>query len=211
LFVTTPLLRLRDVGVTWPNGTSAFSHVDLEVGAGERVCIMGPSGSGKSTLLGVCGGLVHPTTGSIERERVSPADVAWVFQETFFLGFRSVRDNVALAAFIRQGSWSRALVRASPVLAAVGLLNSADLAASTISGGERQRLGVARALASNCPLILADEPTASLDGALVESVARLLVGSPPRQCAVVVATHDPRVAALCGSVFRLDNGGLVAC
>ncbi len=204
------LLELSDVTVDVEGRPRLLDHLELTVAPGDRIALMGPSGSGKSTLLAVLGGLLAPTVGTVgHRGAWTGLDVAWVFQQTFLLSYRTVLDNVALAPLAAGSDWPTSLDAARAAVERVGLAGRADVPAGRISGGERQRVGVARVLAAPRPLVLADEPTASLDAELVVAVTRLLVEEADADSAVVVATHDSRVARLCDRVLRLDAGRLV--
>lgn len=204
------LVALSGVGVAVEGRPELLREIDLTVAPGDRIAIMGPSGSGKSTLLAVLGGLLTPHVGSVERPRVwVPSDVAWVFQQTYVLGHRSVRDNVALAGIAVGVPWPLARRAADVALDRVGLSDRRDVPAGRISGGERQRVGVARVLAAPRPIVLADEPTASLDAELVHSVTQLLVEESDPSIAVIIATHDQRVADMCTRVVHLDGGTII--
>ena len=210
MLVTGPLIELVGVSHRLPGGRELLHDLDLEVCVGDRIAIMGPSGSGKSTLLAILGGLLSPTSGRVERfAPVVDKDIAWVMQQTSVLGYRSVRDNVALSLFARGMPWHEACRRSEPALVAAGLIDVSATKAASISGGERQRIGVARALAANCAVVLADEPTASLDATLVDAIARALVVGRMAHTAVVIATHDARVASACARVVQLRSGNLV--
>lgn len=165
---------------------------------GQVGALVGPSGSGKSTLLNAVGGLVTPRAGSVTLRRVddgtvtgpSPELVAWVPQGANCLGARSALDNVMLGPLSGGQPLPVARRTAYDALGRVGLADRASSPARTLSGGELQRVSFARALASSKPIILADEPTSSLDAASTEVVAALL-HSLSVDATVVVATHDP--------------------
>jgi len=165
---------------------------------GQVGALVGPSGSGKSTLLNAIGGLVAPRSGTVrirwtDDGSVSPPRqdlVAWVPQGANCLGARSALDNVMLAPLSEGLCLGAALEAARTALDQVGLLDRARTLARTLSGGELQRVSLARALASSKPLILADEPTSSLDAASTDVMAELLRSSSV-DATVIVATHDP--------------------
>lgn len=205
------MVEFRAVGVDVPGRDGLLSAITFDIGPGDRVALVGPSGSGKSTLLALLGGLLEPTRGELNRADIDERrNVAWVFQQTYILGYRTVQDNAALAALADGTPWETCNRRATEALAQVGLSHRAETLAGRISGGERQRLGVARALVGNRQLILADEPTASLDADLVEAVSSILVEQTPPTSAVVIATHDERVANKCHRIVRLDQGQLLS-
>lgn len=171
---------------------SACFHAN-KVGA-----LVGPSGSGKSTLLAAIGGGSEPTSGrirlrsSIDSSESSPRaeDVAWVPQGANCLGARSALDNVLLAPLSEGVTFRDARRRARDALHLVGLLDRAESLARTLSGGELQRVSLARAIASSKPIILADEPTSSLDAENTAAMADLL-HTLTAGATIIVATHDP--------------------
>ncbi|AEE47052.1 ABC transporter ATP-binding protein [Cellulomonas fimi] len=181
----------------------------LRVAQGETIAVLGPSGSGKSTLLSVLGGLVAPTRGSAHldhAERQSLRDVtAWVLQTVNVLPERSALDNAAIAGLTRGMSHAAARKEAQVRLSDVGLGDRLDDAAKVLSGGELQRVVIARALMSARPFILADEPTGQLDRATSDIVLDALFHS-AAGAAVVVVTHDRAVAERCNRVVRIHDG-----
>lgn len=186
---------------------------------GRSAAILGPSGSGKSTLLSVLGGLVRPDAGTVRVELGSPdrgdADVAlrdvtaWVLQTTNVLPERSALENVVVAALTQHGDRRRARAEAERRLESVGLADRAHDAARVLSGGELQRVVIARALASGRPFVLADEPTGQLDRSTSAMVLSALLQS-SGDAGVVIVTHDPEVAARCDTTVRIDDGRVVA-
>jgi ABC-type lipoprotein export system ATPase subunit len=180
--------------------------VDLALEPGECVALVGPSGSGKSTLLGVVGGLIPPDEGSVHRLPVGSPLVTWITQTTSVLARRSVLDNVRLGLYATGTGPDEAIESATRALTAVGLEHLAQRRASSLSGGERQRLVVARALIAQPGLVLADEPTAQLDRQNADAMVDSLIDNRPRETTVVIATHDPLVAARCDRVLRIESG-----
>lgn len=184
--------------------------------SGQSTAVMGPSGSGKSTLLAVLGLLLAPDEGTValDGRRVSPRDadvrgrvIAWVPQTANVLAHRSVLDNVAVGPLTMGSSRREAERRAHAALSVVGLAARAGAVAGQLSGGERQRTCIARAIAQGSPVVLADEPTAQLDG----ENARLVMDSLTAGLAdriVVVATHDPAVAARADRILHIGEGKL---
>lgn len=196
-----------------PRSPWVLDGVDVTVAPGQTVAVVGPSGSGKTTLLALLGGLLPVQTGSIKvvdddgAARQPAGQVAWVLQTVNVLADRSVLDNVALGGFSAGLRRAEATGQAREWLATVGLADRADDPVRVLSGGEVQRVVIARALASRRPLVLADEPTGQLDAATTDTVlATLFDGSHGRS--VVVVTHDPEVAGRCDRVLRLRNGTL---
>ncbi len=186
---------------------------------GRSAAILGPSGSGKSTLLSVLGGLVRPGagvvrvelgSGAVDRAPVALRDAtAWVLQTTNVLPERSALENVVVAALTQHGDRRRARAEAERRLESVGLADRAYDTARVLSGGELQRVVIARALASGRPFVLADEPTGQLDRSTSAMVLDALLRS-SGDAGVVIVTHDPEVAARCDVMVRIDDGRVVA-
>jgi ABC-type lipoprotein export system ATPase subunit len=200
------VLTATNLGVRLPEGRVLFSGVDVEFRAGEASVIVGPSGVGKSTLLFVLGGLLPPTTGTV----TGPASgsCAFVFQGMNGLAARSAIDNASVLAFVDAAERRVAVARAHAELTALGLGDHVGQRANTLSGGELQRLTVARALASDRPLVLADEPTNQLDAANARMVmGRLVEAAGERRC-VVIVTHDREAVGNDCRVLRLSSAGL---
>lgn len=207
-------LRLVDVAFTYPGADRAVLYgVDLAVDAGEAVALMGASGRGKTTLLNVAGLLAPPSSGRVEidgracsvRDRRAQR-IAWILQSVNLLPRRSALDNVALPALAAGASPSVAETHAADLLRGVGLDPWDRRDARTLSGGEAQRVGLARALVSRPSVLLADEPTANLDARTAEMVAEALV-SVSDHTAVLLATHDERVGAMADRIVRLTPDG----
>ncbi|WP_425838623.1 ATP-binding cassette domain-containing protein [Microbacterium sp. PA5] len=198
------LVRLDDVLFEYPGGPGApvLGPFTLALGAGEFVGVTGPSGAGKSTLLGLIGGLLQPTAG-VRTSRGSVAS-AYVLQTHAVHPYLRVWENVATAwGLPRRAMWARA----ERVLAAFDLGALADRRGYELSGGQRQRLAVARAVASRADVIVADEPTGSLDAVNTARVLDALEAATRRGRAVVVATHDDHVRLRCHRVVELTPGG----
>ncbi|HUZ86397.1 MAG TPA: ABC transporter ATP-binding protein/permease [Candidatus Baltobacterales bacterium] len=198
---------------------TALRNVTLEIGPGEFVSVMGPSGCGKSTLLALMGGLDHPTSGHVygaglplgELPERALADyrlqrVSTIFQTFNLIPSMSLEDNVALPLTIAGIPVEERLGRARHLLALVGLEDRARTRVSRLSGGEQQKVAVARALANRPGLILADEPTGSLDSKSGEGVLSLLEDLNRRGATVVLVTHDPEVARRARRVVRMIDG-----
>lgn len=183
---------------------SEFSHSFAGPGS---TAVMGPSGSGKSTLLGLISGILKPSAGRIgidwdgaPPERSQPA---WIFQSSSLLPHRSPVDNAMTAALMTGMEEGEAQNRAESTLEKVGLAHLARVKSARLSGGERQRVAVARAIVARSPLILADEPTASLDAVSRGKVVEALAEAAASGALVLVATHDAWVAEHCDGVFTL--------
>jgi macrolide transport system ATP-binding/permease protein len=205
----------------------ALRNVSLEVGPGEFVAVIGPSGCGKSTLLSLMGGLDRPTTGKVYAagtvlEQLSEQElsdyrlqrVATIFQTFNLVPAMSVEENVGLPLLLAGVPAAERRRRAMHLLDLVGLASKVRMRASRLSGGEQQRVAVARALANRPGLILADEPTGSLDSASGAKVIELLKDLNKRGATIVLVTHDPEVARhahravrmIDGRAFELDSG-----
>ncbi|MGO1315756.1 MAG: ATP-binding cassette domain-containing protein [Cellulomonadaceae bacterium] len=217
------LIELRAVGRSYPNGTVALDGVDLAIAPGESVAVVGRSGSGKSTLLSILGLLDQPSSGKLsidgrrvdsvsdgERTRLRAAELGFVFQRSHLIPGLSVRDNVLLG--LRYAPVVGDLRRAADdALSAVGLENRADAPARTLSGGEMQRVAIARTLARPARLWLADEPTGNLDSAQSAEIIELLKArAAERGAALVVVTHEPEIAARLDRTVTLADGRVVA-
>ena len=199
------LIAVQARDLTHAFGTrTVLAGVDLQIRMGEAVAIRGPSGSGKTTLVAILGGLLVPDAGRVVRQ----VDHMWVLQTTNALPSRTALDNVALGPLAEGLTRIESNRRAREAIDAVGLEERAHIGARRLSGGELQRVSVARALASNRGLVLADEPTGQLDAATAETVANALVGLVENERALVIATHDPMVASRCHHVFDLVDGTL---
>lgn len=203
------MLTLTDVGYVLPGGRRLFGGVELTVAGGEAVAIEGPSGTGKSTLLALIGGWLQPTSGTIRVERVGRShQVAWVLQSLNALGARSALDNAALFGLVDGVPRSVARLGARRQLIDLGLRDQIDTRVRRLSGGECQRVAVARALSSSRPLLLADEPTNQLDRGNARRVMAALVAGTSQGRAVVIVTHDHDALPDRCRVLRLDEHGL---
>jgi putative ABC transport system ATP-binding protein len=200
----------------------ALDGIDVTVGRGDSLAIMGPSGSGKSTLLGLLGGLDRPTSGSLacegrevtrlsddELARVRNQVVGFVFQNFQLLPRTSALGNVGLPLVYRGIGRAERRLRATEALEGVGLGHRLQHRPSQLSGGEQQRVAIARALAAEPAMLLADEPTGNLDSRSGEEVLELLARlRAERGVAVVVVTHDAGVARRFDRTVLVRDGRL---
>lgn len=195
--------------------------ISLSIDAGESVALMGPSGCGKTTLLQMIGLLDRPDAGLVSldgldawtarasiRAELRLAKLGFVFQHSNLISHLSARDNVALPAWRAGASRAAALVRADELLAPLGLAARASALARELSIGEAQRVAVARALINKPALVLADEPTGSLDRASADAVLAALLAT--SGVAVLVVTHDPEVAARAARTVHMRDGKLAS-
>jgi ABC-type lipoprotein export system ATPase subunit len=180
-----------------------FSDLSFVLSPGEVYGVVGPSGSGKSTLLSLLAGWERPRRGVIDRSGVKA--VRWVFQNPHGVARRSALDHVSLA-YVAQGlDRGAADRRALGLLERFGLAHLVDAPFGALSGGEAQRLMLARGVASAPELLLVDEPTAQLDRSTAAEVNRTLSALSGRGMIVVIATHDRDTRAMCGELIDLDR------
>jgi putative ABC transport system ATP-binding protein len=220
-----PALELADVGVRFADGDQvvhALDEVTLTVHPGEFVALIGPSGSGKSSLLAVAGALLRPDAGSVrldgidvaemdarELARVRREHLGFVFQSGGLFPSLTALDQLLLVADLRGQRPSGAADRARALLGELGLADRAGHRPEQLSGGERQRVAIARALMGRPALLLADEPTASLDRARSEEIVALLAGETRRRgTATLMVTHDPEGLEHADRVLELVDGRL---
>lgn len=202
---------------------TAVDRVDLEIAPAEFVSIVGPSGSGKTTLLGLLAGLDAPDAGEIlvlghdlaglspgERARLRQRRIGIVFQSFGLVPSLTAGENVALPLLFAGVPEEERKARAAEALDKIGLRDAPDARIDTLSGGERQRVAVARALVHGPAILLADEPTGSLDDANAGVVLDLLIGAVrDTGCSLVLVTHDPRSAARADRRYRMRDGRLL--
>ena len=223
--MSEPVLVTRDLQRSFTQADvtiEVLRGIDLEVAPGEIVALLGPSGSGKSTLLQAVGLLEGGFKGSIRlngneaarlddegRTRLRRELLGFVYQFHHLLPEFNARENVILPQLVRGAEAQAAGERADQLLGALGLSERLDHRPSKLSGGEQQRVAVARALANRPPLILADEPTGNLDEQTADKVvAEFLTLVRGEGSAAVVATHNERLAARMDRVLRLHEGRL---
>jgi putative ABC transport system ATP-binding protein len=214
-----PLIEIDDLSRRFGR-VAALDCVSLAVEEGEWLVVMGPSGSGKTTLLNLLAGLDRPSAGRLavagselsglgprELARFRRETVGLVFQEFHLIPYLTALENVMLAQYVHsltdRGEAAEALVR-------VGLEERLEHLPSELSGGEKQRVCVARALINHPRLILADEPTGNLDEDNERQVLEILAGLHRRGQTLVLVTHNPEVAALADRVVRLEHGRVAA-
>jgi putative ABC transport system ATP-binding protein len=219
------MIRVRGLSMRLASGgrgVDVLTDVSLDVPAGQFLAIAGPSGSGKSTLLGLIAGLDQPTAGRIEvagidvtaldedaLARFRRDRIGYVFQSFHLLPTLTARENVAVP--LELAGEADADARAAALLAEVGLAERAHHYPVQLSGGEQQRVAVARAMARRPALLLADEPTGNLDSATGKQIIELLVGMNRRLgSTLVLVTHDTALAAHADRVVTLRDGRIVS-
>lgn len=220
------VVKVRDLEMIYGEGVTvvhALRGVSLDVRAGELLMIRGPSGSGKTTLLQLIGALKRPTAGTLsmfghridrllpeELRKVRLAQIGFVFQSYNLFPTLKAWENVAVALDLQGWDRRRAEHSARTLLNELGMGPRADFFPGKLSGGQRQRLAIARALAHDPPIVLADEPTASLDresGAMVTELLRVLAHD--QQRAVVVVSHDARLEPRVDRIVTIEDGLIV--
>ena len=222
--MSTPILTLKDVSKEYPDSPQplrVLNDINLELMPGEAVAIVGPSGCGKSTLLNLMGALDRPTSGTItykdrnlsaqpesELARFRNSEIGFVFQLHHLLPQCTVVENVLVPTLVNKGA-DKCVERAQHLLERVGLADRAHQLPGKLSGGERQRAAVVRALINKPSLLLADEPTGSLNQHGAEQLAQLLLElNREEQLTLAVVTHSEEVASMMGRVFELREGVL---
>ncbi len=197
-------VRLRGIVVV-RGGRPVVDGIDLDLAPGRILAVTGPSGSGKSTLLWVVAGLIEPDAGTVDPgERAH--DAAIVLQGYGLLPVLTAAENVELPLQLRGLDRAEVRARAEAALARAALADITDRLAEELSGGQRQRVAVARALASAAPIVVADEPTAELDADTAAVVFAAIRAEAEAGASVILATHDPDLAALCDATIHLVDG-----
>jgi lipoprotein-releasing system ATP-binding protein len=225
--VDQPVISCRNLKKSYTQGpqqVDVLLDINLDIGAGECVAIVGSSGSGKTTLLNMLGGLDLPSSGEIwvagqnlarlnetQRGQLRNRDLGFVYQFHHLLGEFSAQENVAMPLLIGGRPVAEASRRAAELLAEVGLNHRLQHKPSELSGGERQRVAIARALAAAPRCVLMDEPTGNLDRRTAEGIHTLMrTLNQTLATSFVVVTHDERFAASLDRVLLLNNGVLEA-
>jgi putative ABC transport system ATP-binding protein len=213
---------LRKVYGHGDTAVEALKNVNMTVGPGEVVGLVGPSGSGKSTLLKCLGAITEPTAGRMilggnviydggwkipDLRTLRRDSIGFVFQAPYLIPFLDVTDNVALLPMLAGMSNSKARERALELLNALDVAHRAKAEPSQLSGGEQQRVSIARALANKPPVILADEPTAPLDSERALGVMRILNQMARQaQTAIIVVTHDEKIMPTFKRIYHIRDG-----
>lgn len=220
-----PQLIVEHIGKEYPTRSDplvVLRDISLELSAGENLAVLGPSGSGKSTLLHILGTLDTPSSGTIRLENQDPfllregeladfrnRNIGFIFQDHHLLPQLTVLENVLVPALAARSADEAALNRARELIERVGLSKRIDHRPAELSGGERQRVAVARALIYSPMLLLADEPTGSLDRTNAVSIGRLLLELQAQENSIlVVVTHSLELSNMLTRRLELDNGEL---
>jgi putative ABC transport system ATP-binding protein len=223
-----PAIRLTGLKKRYGAGDAAvdaLKGVDMTIWPGEVVGLVGPSGSGKSTLLKCLGAVIEPSGGHMELagETIYDGDaggwkipdlralrrdrIGFVFQAPYLIPFLDVTDNVALLPMLAGADNASARRRALELLTALDVQHRAGAQVSQLSGGEQQRVAIARSLANHAPIILADEPTAPLDSERALTVVRILNEMAQQyQTAIIVVTHDEKIIPTFKRIYHIRDG-----
>lgn len=217
------LIEAKNINKTFQDGSkeiTALKDTDFSVEAGEFVAIVGPSGSGKSTLLTILGGLQKPSEGEVkideeefsdvsdkERTQLRFEKIGFILQASNLVPFLKVEDQLRLVNKVKGEKYEKQT--ADDLLEALNIEDLRDKYPSDLSGGEQQRVAIARALFHNPPVILADEPTASLDTERAIEVVEILAReTKDKEKATIMVTHDERLIGYCDKVYFMEDGKL---
>lgn len=220
-----PAIHIENLKKRYGEGETAvdaLKGVDMIIWPGEVVGLVGPSGSGKSTLLKCLGAVIEPTSGRMTLGSQTIFDEQWkiqdlrtlrrdrigfVFQAPYLIPFLDVTDNVALLPMLAGATNTDSRLRAQELLDALDVGHRAKAEVSQLSGGEQQRVSIARALANHPPIILADEPTAPLDSERALNVVRILNQMARQyQTAIIVVTHDEKIIPTFKRIYHIRDG-----
>ncbi|MBZ5749518.1 ABC transporter ATP-binding protein [Metabacillus litoralis] len=199
-----------------------LEQVSLQVKAGELVAVVGPSGAGKSTFLSIAGALLSPSSGRIildnlditnlsakKMNQIRLEKIGFIFQSSNLIPYLTVRDQLLLISELSGTKNKKAEIKAGELLERLGLSHRKNHYPESLSGGERQRVAIARAWMNDPEIILADEPTASLDSERGRSVVQMLADEVKlREKAAIMVTHDKRMLDLCDRVVYIEDGKL---
>lgn len=219
----TNLLTFENVSKNYPSGKSTISALkptDFSAASGELIAIVGPSGSGKSTFLSLAGALISPSSGKIlingqdisrlsqkERASLRLKEIGFIFQSAYLLPYLKVKEQIAFIGKTAGKTKAVAATETEKILEQLGITDRKYFYPKDLSGGEKQRVAIARAIINQPTVILADEPTASLDSKRSHEVVELLrmEVAGKRRCAIMV-THDERMLDLCDHVYYMEDG-----
>lgn len=222
LEVKMAIIELKNIGKNYGSGSAevaALKQVDFSANPGELVLIMGPSGAGKSTFLTIAGSLQRPSSGSVkidgqeishlkakQRDRLRLNQIGFILQAYNLVSFLTVQDQFKLVDKVKKTN-KLSMDQLQQLLKELGISNLLKKYPNELSGGQQQRVAIARALYANPQIILADEPTASLDTAKVKEVGQLFKKLAKQQDkAIIVVTHDPRLEAYADHIYDMMDG-----
>jgi putative ABC transport system ATP-binding protein len=225
--MTQTMIEATEIAMALGEGAArvdALKGINLSLEGGELTLLMGPSGSGKTTLLSVLGCMLSPTSGTVQiRGRstsgldaeklaeVRRENVGFVFQSYHLFPTLTAAENVRLALDVRGDRSPQAREKANKALATVGLAHKTNAFPRALSGGEQQRVAVARAIVGDASVILADEPTAALDSENGHAVMTVLAEiAKDRSRAMFIVTHDPRIMPFADRILRIEDGRIVS-
>ena len=216
-------VEIKDLYKSYEKGKiKALNGINLTIKEGEFVSIIGPSGSGKSTLLNMLGALDIPDSGKInvagkdlksdkKLNKFRSEQIGFIFQLHNLIPNITVRENIEIPMYTQKLSSSKMKERALKLLEDVGLYDKADILPNKLSGGERQRVAIARALANNPSIILADEPTGSLDSKTSNKILKLLINlHKDKKATLIIVTHDMDVAKLADRYIEVLDGKIIS-
>jgi putative ABC transport system ATP-binding protein len=224
--MTEPVMEAVDVAKTLGRGAGrvqALKGVSLSLASGELALLMGPSGSGKTTLLSILGCILSPTSGTVrvrgqsteqmrseDMARLRREHVGFVFQTFHLFPTLNALDNVRIALEMRDEASRTAIARAKEALATVGLSHKTKSYPRDLSGGEQQRLAIARAIVAGPSAVLADEPTSALDSENGHAIMKVLAEIAKQQSrGVLVVTHDTRILPFANRIIRIEDGRII--
>lgn len=219
------MIEIKNLGKTYgnkENATVALDHINLTIKQGEFVAIMGKSGAGKSTLLHILGGLDTFDSGEYQLmgknvgamkdsalSRLRNETIGFVMQDFALISEKTVLFNTMLPLFFDRTPWSKMKAQGLAALERVGIQELAKKRVNQLSGGQKQRVAIARAIVKKPPLLLADEPTGSLDSETGKSIMEILTALNGQGTTIVLVTHDEDVAACCKRKIFLSDGKIV--
>ena len=225
--MSKPAILVEHLSKTYGSGSSAvraLRDINMSVQPGEVVALTGPSGSGKTTLLQCLGAVIDPSGGHIslggdiiyddgwqyiDRRSLRRDKIGFIFQGPYLIPFLSAAENIAFLPMLQGKSNKQAFERANELLEILGIKERSKARIDQLSGGEQQRVSIARALANNPPIILADEPTAPLDSHRAIEVMQLLFEMAEKlQTAIIVVTHDEYIIPIFKRILHLRDGVL---
>lgn len=217
------VLTFKQVSKTYIQGEQtvhALKNIDFSIDKGEFVAVIGPSGSGKSTFLSIAGALLQPSSGEViingkpiqklnakELAEVRLDEIGFIFQSSNLLPFLSAQDQLLAVKRMKGKVSAKDIERAKEILTKLGLGQKLKSFPEQLSGGEKQRTAIARAFMNDPSILLADEPTASLDTARAHEVVQLIAKEvKARQKAAIMVTHDERLLSYCDKIYRIEDG-----